>query len=240
MLAYAGTGLRLARGPLERRRAARAVAVLAARGAPWFLFAMQMEDDYSLRAYSSYPDLDTPMRETIASFARRAGPGARLVFKIHPLDPGLKNWRRRIAAMARAADVEERVCFLDGGNLERLIRGAAGVVTVNSTVGLRAIELGRPVALLGEAVYRVPGVVFGGPLDEFWSEAPAPEPKLAEALLRALAAVVHVRGSYYAQDGIAAAAEGLAWRLHHDWVNKPLPEVSTGVALPGAPQSAGH
>jgi len=235
VLTYAATGLRLARGPLERRRAARAIAGLAASGAPYYLFAMQMEDDFSLREYSRYPDLDTPIGETVTSFARGAGANAQLVFKIHPLDPGLKNWRGRIAAMARAAGVAGRVRFIDGGDLDRLIRGSAGVVTVNSTVGLRTIELGRPLAVLGEAIYNVPGIAFAGALDGFWQGAQAPEPELAEALVRALAAVVHVRGGYYGRAGIAAAAEGLAWRLHHGWVNRPVAEVCTGEPLPVEP-----
>ncbi|MEO8102684.1 MAG: capsular biosynthesis protein [Betaproteobacteria bacterium] len=230
ILIYLGVGLRLALGGIESRRAMGALAIVAARG-PHFLFAMQTEDDYSLRAYSPYPDLDAPMREAIQSFARHAPAAASLVFKLHPLDPGLKAWRRRIARMAREAGVAERVFYIDGGDLDQLINSSSGVITVNSTVGLRAIELRRPIIALGDAIYRVPGITFMEPLDKFWTDAHAPDAALAESLLRALAATLHVRGGYYTREGVDAAAAGMIYRLHHGKVNQPLVQVVRGEAL---------
>ena len=203
---------------------------VAARG-PHYLFAMQTEDDYSLRAYSRYPDLDTPMRDSIRSFAAHAPVNASLVFKLHPLDPGLKAWRRRIARIAREAGVADRVFYIDGGDLDQLIIDSEGVITVNSTVGLRAIELHRPILALGEAIYRVPGVTFEDSLDRFWSGASPPDATLADALLRALAATLHVRGGYYGRDGLQVAAAGMAYRLHHRLVNQPLAAVVRGETL---------
>ncbi len=224
---YVATGLRLARGGIEAR-AARRVWQAVLPGAPYYVFAMQMEDDYSLRGYSCYPDLDTAMREAVASFAQHAPPGSNLVFKVHPLDPGLKRWRRRIARMATAAGAGDRVHFLDGGELDALVLGSAGVVTVNSTAGLRAIELGRPTIALGETIYRVPGLAFLGALDAFWTQARIPDPKLADAALRLMGAMLHVRGSMYDAGGIDAAASGMVYRLHHGLVNQPIPQVLRG------------
>ena len=230
LMIYLGVGLRLLLRRLEGWRAARALKTVAARG-PHYLFAMQTEDDYSLRAYSRYPDLDTPMRESIRSFAAHAPANASLVCKLHPLDPGLKAWRRRIARMAREAGVADRVFYIDGGNLDQLIMGSEGVITVNSTVGLRAIELHRPILALGEAIYRVPGVTFEDSLDRFWTGSTPPDAALADALLRALAATLHVRGGYYARDGLQVAAAGMAYRLHHRLVNQPLAAVVRGETL---------
>ena len=230
ILTYLGIGLRLARGGIESRRAGRALAIVAARG-PLYLFAMQTEADYSLRAYSRYPDLDHPMREAIQSFARHAPPPASLVFKVHPLDPGLKDWRRRIARMAREAGVAERVFYIDGGALDALIVASSGVITVNSTVGVRTIELQRPIFALGDAIYCVPGVTFTGSLDDFWKMGQAPDPVLADALLRAQAATLHVRGGYYSRERVEAAAAGMIYRLHHGLVNQPLAEVARGEEL---------
>lgn len=224
---YLATGVRLARGGIESARA-RSLAQAVARRAPYYVFAMQMEDDYSLRGYSRYPDLDTAMRETIDSFAKHAPPASELVFKIHPLDPGLKRWRKRIANMAAAAGVGSRVHFLDGGDLDSLLRASAGLVTINSTAGLRALELQRPVIALGETIYRVPGLAFEGPLDAFWKEAPAPDTRLVDAALRLMGATLHVRGSMYDRAGIDAAAAGMVYRLHNRLVNQPLPQVLRG------------
>ena len=230
LLIYLGIGRRLLLRGWEVLRTAKTLGAVAARG-PHYLFAMQTEDDYSLRAYSHYPDLDTPMRDTIRSFAVYGPANASLVFKLHPLDPGLKAWRRRISRMAQDADVAARVFFIDGGDLDQLIIGSRGVITVNSTVGLRAIDLQRPVIALGEAIYDIAGVTFGESLDQFWINASAPDLTLADALLRALAATLHVRGGYYARDGLNAAAAGMIYRLHHGLVNQPLAAVVRGDVL---------
>ena len=89
--------------------AAALVAALRAAARPLFLFAMQMETDYSIRAYSRFPDNDSAIAEAVASFARAAPAEAQLLVKVHPLDPGLKRWRRRIGRIAAAAGVAARV-----------------------------------------------------------------------------------------------------------------------------------
>jgi capsular polysaccharide export protein len=107
-------------------------------------------------------------------------------------------------------------------------------VTVNSTAGLRALELGCPTMALGEAIYRLPGLAFEGRLDDFWNGARAPDPVFVGKALRAMGAALHVRGSMYDAAGIEAAAQGMAYRLHHGLVNVPLAEVLRAEPL-GAP-----
>lgn len=228
-LVYPGIGARLLMRPISSMRAVRTLALLKATA--FFIFAMQTEDDFSLRAYSDYPDLDSPIRETVASFANFAPPEAQLVFKIHPLDPGLKRWRRRIHQMAHDAGVAARVYFIDGGHLDSALQACAGLVTVNSTVGLRAIELGCPVIALGQAVYRINGLTSETSLDRFWADRVKPDAVLADAFVRALGASLHVRGAMYSKDGIKAAAEGMAYRLHHGLVNVPIAAVNRGETL---------
>ncbi len=221
LLVYPGTGWRLIRQRAEARRAEAAFSQAAACG-PVFLFAMQMENDYSIRAYSPYPDLDTPLAEVIRSFAAHAPPEAQLAIKLHPLDPGLKNWPRRIRRMAEAAGIAGRVTFLGAGALEPMLRAARGLVTVNSTAALQALTLQRPVLALGQAIYRIPGLAFDGPAEAFWAGAPDPDPALAEAFLRLLGAALHVRGAYYARPGLDAAVAATIHRLQENLVNVPL------------------
>lgn len=210
--AYLGMGWRLFRRPARQRRAEALVAGLP-EDAPLYLFAMQMEMDFSLRAYSPYDDLDTPMRAVVASFAAHAPPQAQLAFKVHPLDPGLKRWPKRLARMARLAGVAGRVHLLDGGGLDQLILRSAGVLTVNSTAALRALQLGKPVLALGEAIYRAEGLHHDDGLDSFWTGAHPPDPVLADAFLRGLAHHLHVRGGYYDRAARAAAVAAAAARL---------------------------
>lgn len=210
--AYLGTGWRLLRRG-ARRRLAEATLARIPPEAPLFLFAMQMETDYSIRAYSPYPGMEAPIRETIRSFAAHAPPDAFLVVKVHPLDPGLKRWEARVRRIARAHGVKPRVRTVDAVPLDPLIERAAGMVTVNSTAGLRAIQLGKPVLPLGEALFRVEGLSHGAGLDAFWRAPEAPEPALADAFLRGIAHHLHIRGDFYGMHGRRAAVLAAVARL---------------------------
>jgi capsular polysaccharide export protein len=186
---------------------------------------MQMETDYSVRAYSRFADNDTAIAEVVASFARAAPATAHLLVKLHPLDPGLKLWRRRIARIAAAAGVGPRVHFLGGAlPADAAILACRGVVTINSTLGIRALQLGRTMRVLGQAIYDVPGLVWQGAADGFWQEAPPPDPELVEAFIRAIAACLQMRGVFYARPGLDAAVAATVRRLHLDVVGAPLPE----------------
>lgn len=230
---YLGTGLRLALRPWARREGMKLLADLPPE-APLFVFAMQMEMDFSLRAYSPFPDLDTPMRETVTSFAEHAPPDAHLAFKVHPLDPGLKWWSSRVARMARGAGVAGRVHFVDGAPLGGMLERARGVITVNSTAAMDALEMGRPVLALGEAVYRVPGITHESGRDTFWTAPEPPDCALVDAFLRALAHHVHVVGGYYDGEARHLAVEGAAERLHAGQVG-PLPLTPPAFTPVGAP-----
>jgi capsular polysaccharide export protein len=230
---YHGIGWRLLRKRITNARATRLIADTQQR--LHYVFAMQTEDDFSIRAYSAYPDMDTPIKETIQSFAAHAPSHGTLFIKLHPLDPGLKWWNTRITKYATECGVSHRVIFIDGGDLDALLKTCAGLITVNSTVGIRAIELGCPVITLGEAIYGINGLSFEASLDAFWTSAKKPDPLLADAFLRALAASLHVRGALHSQEGVEAAAKAMAYRLLNNLVNVPLAAVNLAEHLP--PQS---
>ncbi|WP_207538095.1 capsule biosynthesis protein [Sabulicella rubraurantiaca] len=222
-LAYPATGLRLLLRSREARLAREFVESIPAE-APVFLFAMQMETDYSIRAYSPFPDMDTPLRAAIRSFVREALAEARLLVKPHPYDAGLKSWRARVSAMARDEGVETRVALVDGIPLDPLLERAAGLVTVNSTTGIRALQLGRPVLALGQALWDVEGLAHRGGLDSFWAAPQAPDPVLADAFLRGIAHHLHIRGDYYEPSGRRAAVAAAVERLEQ---GAGPPEVAT-------------
>ena len=212
LLAHLTTGWRQLSGPRNRQLAQRLLADLQTAGEPYWLFPMQMELDYSIRAYSPFEGMVEPLNAVIGAFAK-AAPEGRLVIKLHPLDPGLRSWRRIVARAAREAGVAGRVHFIDGGPLEALIAGARGVVTVNSTVGLMALQAGRPTMALGGCIYAMDGLTFQGPLEAFWTEACVPDPTLVDAFVRAATEVLHVRGGYYSEPGLTAAVSAAAERL---------------------------
>lgn len=231
--AYLGTGLRLLRRRRDTREAAATLARLREAGAgPLYCFAMQMENDYSVRAYSDFPDNDSALARTIGSFARHAPPGAQLLVKVHPLDPGLKAWGRRLARIAAEAGVAGRVHLLDGAlPIEPVLEACRGMVTINSTVGIAAIAQGRAVTVLGRALYDIEGLAWQGGLDAFWTAAPPPEPDLAAAFIRAIAGCLHVRGVYYARPGLDAAVAATVRRLHAGRIGVPDAEIAMAIPL---------
>jgi capsular polysaccharide export protein len=223
---YWGIGRRLLRRGREVAEGHRALDRIGT--APFWLFAMQMETDFSVRAYSPYPDLDTAITEVLGSFARHAPAAAHLLVKVHPLDPCLKRWDRRVARMAAAAGVPGRVHVAHHGPLDLMLQGARGLITINSTVGLRALVLGRPAKALGQAVWDVPGLAHQGRLDNFWADtelpgAALPDPALRDAFLGALQGSTQLRGVFYGTAGRAIAVQAIVEALDADRVGPPLP-----------------
>jgi capsular polysaccharide export protein len=205
---------------------------------------MQMQGDYQVRRASGYGRLDAMIEDVTASFARHAPPRARLVFKLHPLENGLRDWPRAIARAAARHGLADRVETLDGGDLGRLLDGAAGAVTLNSTAGLEALRRGVPVATLGIAVYAMAGTTHQGPLDAFWRAPPRPCAATVAAMLRLMRASIQVKGNFFTPEGRAAGVEGAAGRLLAGTVNghgafaDPPPRLARARAM-GVPEVFG-
>lgn len=202
----------------RRRREAQAIERRYLPGLPqqsprFFLSPLQLAGDYQIRIHAPLGDLDRLVEGVIRSFARHAAPDRRLLFKTHPIDNGLSDWRRKIADMAHAQGVGERVDLIDGGDLDRLIARAEGVVTVNSTVGLTALLAAKPVISLGASVYDIPGVTHQGSLASFWTKPEAPEAEMPEALARALIATIQVRGGFIGRAAIESGAHEMVERI---------------------------
>jgi capsular polysaccharide export protein len=182
-------------------------------GARYHLHPLQLDTDFQIRTHSRYGDTLAAAGEIIASFARHADRDSRLVVKLHPLDfrPQLK--RRRIAALAADCGVADRVDFIDGGDLQQLVDGARGVVVVNSTVGLFALERGKPVKALGAAVFDLPGLTFQGGLDRFWADGAPPRPDLLDAFRRVVVARTQIPGGFFSRQGLDLAVAGARRRI---------------------------
>jgi capsular polysaccharide export protein len=203
------------------RHADAAIRQLIEEKRPFFLVAMQTQGDYQIRGNSPYTDIRETIEEVIASFAAQAASSDTLVFKLHPHDNAITNWPQSIARSAARKGIGERVQTIDGGNLQTLLAMARGVVTVNSTVGLRAIRAGCPVKCLGAAIYDMPGLTHQDALDTFWNAPAAVDRQLAEAFVRAINGTIQVKGSFYHPEGRRAAIAEIVKRIENDAVNRP-------------------
>jgi capsule polysaccharide modification protein KpsS len=71
-------------------------------------------------------------------------------------------------------------------------------VCINSTVGLIALQQGKPLCLLGEAVYGDFDGVFKGGLDAFWQVKPQVQSLLCMRELVVLRQLTQMSGDLYA------------------------------------------
>jgi capsular polysaccharide export protein len=207
----AGWLARLTAQPMARIRSAR-----VKRKLPWlhyFVLPLQLDSDYQLRLHSPFAGMTEAIERVLESFAASAPAQCALIVKLHPLDNGLRDWRRVVRRAAQRLGIADRVHFLDRGDIAKLVRDARGVVTVNSTTGTLALAHRVPVHVLGRAVYDVPGITHQASLERFWNEPGTVQLEIFEAFRRVLADQCLIRGGFSSREGrrllLPAAVERL-------------------------------
>ncbi|GLK74855.1 capsular polysaccharide biosynthesis protein [Methylopila jiangsuensis] len=210
---YAGWLGRIVRGKAEARRASATQADLTRDGAPYFVLPLQLDSDYQIRIHSPFSAMTEVVNLVARSFAAHAPAEARLVVKLHPLDNGLVNRRRVTAQTAKRTGLGDRLLFIDGGDMPKLLEGARGVVVVNSTVGTQSIDMGRPTIALGQAIYDMPGLTHQGSLESFWSAPEAPDPDFARDFRKVVIAKTQLNGGFYSRESVEIAVANVIARL---------------------------
>jgi capsular polysaccharide export protein len=234
---------------LMRPAAARAKARLRAAPGSYFVFPLQLATDFQIRAHSPFADARDALRHIIASFARSGSPRS-LVIVGHPLDNGLIDWCGLARGLARQYGIGHRVLAFEGGIPGEILCQAAGVITVNSTVGTTALGSGVPVKVLGNAVFDIPGLTSQQSLDEFWQQPALPDRQLNEGFLKALIGATQVKGGYYTRAAQDQAIAGFIQRLEGglyplppldsaDLMVRPVRETAKTVAIAGLTDDTG-
>lgn len=195
----------------SRRSAEQVLADLA--GKPKFVLPLQLSGDYQIRTHSSFPDMQSAAAYTIASFAAHAPADVHLLLKSHPLDCSFFNWSAFVRRHARRYGLEARLHFIDGGDLDSLVRDARGLVCVNSTSATLALANGTPVCTIGEAIYDIPGLTHQRHLDEFWTDPTPPERGLYTAFRRVLVDRCLVRGGLASESAVTELVDSIVKRL---------------------------
>ena len=191
---------------LLRAKDRRRQAGLIDSGQPYYLVPLQNDGDSQITHHSSYGENAAFVMEVMRSFAWHAPEGSRLVFKGHPYARGGHAHRRLIASVAHDLGIRSRVLYLTEGDTPLIAQHSRGVVVINSTVGLQALERGAPLMAMGEAIYRGWGLTFKGSLDQFWVEAKPSDRAKTDHFLSQLKNLTQMPASVYAQRG-----EPLRW-----------------------------
>lgn len=193
-------------GGRERTRAR----ALIAEKRPYFVLPLQLNSDAQIRDHSRFDDMGEVIEYVAESFARHAQSDHHLVIKNHPLDMGLMPYGKIIHQVARRFGLLGRVHFFEDGDLIALLKHARGVVTVNSTAGIVALEQGTPTLTLSDPIYNLPGLTSQVRLDEFWQAASPPDAELFRRFRRVVIHATQINGGFYCARGIALAVENAA------------------------------
>ncbi len=191
------------------RKAARQISHLLKRNVPFYILPLQLDADSQIRLHSPVKNLTAFIQTCIQSFTQFAPEDACLVVKVHPLDPWFIDFPLVIKQSALENGLsQERLIYLESGNLNELLQHAKGTVLVNSTVGNSALTYDCPVIALGEAIYDIPGLTFQGDLDDFWTQATPPDKTLFRAFRQYITDTTQINGSFYNIKGIRMAIAG--------------------------------
>jgi len=180
---------------------------------PLFLALLQRPGDAQLTNDANFGEMCDFVGHVTKSFAAHAPADARLCFKVHPLDQGIEPHEKIVKRAAEAAGVSDRVICVDGGHFPTMVRAAVGVISVNSTGGLSAIEFGCPTITLGNAIYSLPGLTHQAGLDLFWSQPEAPDANLLVAFRAVVMAQTQINGDFSTPAGMELVAPEAARRM---------------------------
>ncbi len=170
-------------------------------GFPYHLVLLQLEHDASFRMHSPFTRMSEFLEIVIDGFAKGAPRHHHLVFKAHPLENGRSPLWRMIRDMAATHGVTDRVHFVGGGKLARLLDHARTAVTVNSTAAQQVLWRGIPLKVFGRAVYAKPEFVAEGSLPDFFAQPGRPDTRAYKDYRRFLLETSQVPGGFYSSRG---------------------------------------
>lgn len=118
---------------------------------PDYVFVpMQVPSDMQILHHSPWIGSMVHFYEALLELADK-NPRLHLVVKEHPSFP---------LSIRRKVRQHPRITFANHNETRALIEGARAVITVNSTVGLESLLLGKKVITLGRTYYNIPGLVL--------------------------------------------------------------------------------
>lgn len=155
----------------------------------YYLAVLQVYNDSQIKHHSPYNDVREYIHEVMQSFAKHAPKDTYLVIKHHPMDRGHRLYSQLITQLSKVFDVVGRVIYVHDLPLPELLTHSKGVVTINSTVGISALIHGKPVKVMGDALYNIDGLTYQGHLHLFWGSKRSMNVKLFKSFK------VHLLGS---------------------------------------------
>lgn len=204
----AGFIRRFAAMPWHAHNARRVIDSLLANRRRFFVLPLQLNGDAQIVHRSPFHNIAEVIDAVMHSFAAHAPPETHLLIKNHPLDAGLHGHRHQIQQLAGELRIRPRVHYVETGHLPTLLAHAAGVVVVNSTVGMSALSQNCPTKALARPIYDMPGLSSRASLADFWRDPDPPDPVLYRAVRNTVIHATQVNGDFCTRHGTALAVEG--------------------------------
>jgi capsule polysaccharide modification protein KpsS len=160
----------------------------------YYAVPLQVHSDTQITKCSDFKSIEQFIKKVVLSFEHHAPPETRLIFKMHPMDRGYKDYTDLIAGLDHRLG-GGRLLYVDRVHLPTLLSHARGVVNINSSVGISALTHHVPTIALGTAVYDLPELTFQRSLDEFWTLARKPRKQRANQFVNLLLRTSQGRGT---------------------------------------------
>ncbi|WP_170750552.1 capsule biosynthesis protein [Ruegeria lacuscaerulensis] len=170
-------------------------------GMPYHLVLLQLGHDSSVQSHSDYSNMSEFLEQAIKGFADGAPRHHQLVIKEHPLENHREPLNRRTRQIANAHGVGDRVHYVPGGKLARLLNEANSAVTINSTAGQQVLWRGIPLRSFGRSVYNKPEFISGQTFAQFFGNPTPPDTAAYQAYRQFLLKTCQVPGGFYSRRG---------------------------------------
>ena len=179
----------------------------------FFLVPLQVHNDAQVHVHSPYKSVVDFIESVIASFVKNAPHESLLVIKHHPMDRGYHDYTDEIRQLSIAYNAPDRILYIHDQHLPTLLQHSAGVVLINSTVGLSTLHHNIPLKVCGDAIYDMHGLTFQESLDDFWigSRNFKINTRLYISFVSYLIGMTQFNGSFYRKLPDTSNTAGIVW-----------------------------
>ncbi len=160
----------------------------------YYAVPLQVHSDTQITQCSDFKSIEEFIDQVVTSFGKYAPPETKLVFKVHPMDRGYKDYTDFIAGHDHRLG-GGRILYVDRVHLPTLLENSLGLVNINSSVGISGLIHQVPVITLGTAVYHLKHLTFAGDLDAFWTQAEKPKAQAIRHFINLLLETSQGRGT---------------------------------------------
>jgi capsular polysaccharide export protein len=170
----------------------------------YFLLPLQVHDDSQMTHHSHFDSIEQVIETVLTSFYKHQilnkNLETKLIIKHHPMDRGHKNYSTIIKTLSKNLKISKHVYYIHELDLNMFLPNCKGCVTVNSTLGLKALDMDVPVKNLGLSFYDKPHITSQKSLDQFWSQPGPVCPKNILAFKRLIIKKTQVNGCMYSPE----------------------------------------